>query len=689
MTERIDQAPRSGLAGRLRTAWPRQPARRWSTLLVAALWFYAAGLTGWLARLWLSGHTGDAPAWTLMLPPQFITAIAIWALLADVRFGRARRIGWWFFLGSTVVDMLAVVDWSYVISVTGQPFGTWADVLYILNYVLVAGAIVSFFISCGGSFARPRVWIDAATLILGAIGALTPFLFRPLFDPHSTFHASIAATIGYSIGIGLTGTVVLLLFMQVMDWRRNGAMLLVLLGMVADLATDILSVSANVRGHFQLGNLDDAGYCWFYVWIASAAILERGREPTSDSAAAEQGNVYSFLPVIAILLAIAIVVGVGMVRTDFSLLTAAVLLGVGAALLIARQLGVRYQIRRLNAALAVRDADARLTELARRSADMIAVVTPNGILSYASPAASAILGQAPDALIGCDAKTLLGAANEGRLWALLDDARRRPHEPVELEFLFQRALGGTRTVLVSGSDEVANPLINGLVLTARDVTEQRATEREVLEIASRERQRLSDEVHEGIGQDLAGIALMLKSLSTGPDSDVRALRHALGPIVEEVNRTVGSVRALARGLSPLGVVRGSLVSALRSLAADVEDRLRIPVRLRVEATTIEGTLAAEHLYYIAHEAVSRAMRRRQCTRIDVELRARSDATILSVSDDALGGSADEEAADELPNRLMGYRARLIGGTLRIVRRVDAGSHVEVTVPALAAPKPNS
>lgn len=679
--------PRGGLANWLRAAWSDELARRWSTLLVAGLWIYAAGLTGWLARLWLSGLTGDVPAWTLMLPPQFATAIAIWALLADARLKRARRIGWWLLLAATIVDILAVVDWSYVISVTGQPFGTWADVLYMLNYGLVAAAISSFFISCGGSFARPRVWIDAATLMLGAVAALLPFLFRPLLDPLATFHASVAATLGYSVGIGVTGTLALLLFTQVMDWRRNRAMLLILLGIAADVGTDILSVAANVRGHFQLGNLDDLGYCWFYVWIASAALVERRRGSIADPTAAAEGNVYSFLPVVAILLSIAILMGVGAWRTDFSLLTAAVLLTVGGALLIARQLGVRYEMRRLSAALAMRAADARLTELVRRSADMIAVVGADGVLSYVSPAAGAILGQAPEKLVGLDAKTLLGEANEGRLWAVLNDTRRRPADPLELEFSVERLPGKPRTVLLTSSNELANPLINGLVLTARDVTEQRATEREVLEIASRERQRLSGEVHEGIGQDLTGISLMLKSLSTAPESDSRAVRHALGPIVDEVNRTVGSVRALARGLSPLGVVRGSLVSALRSLAADVEDRQRIPVRLRCEATTIEGTAAAEHLYYIAHEAISRAVRRRHCTRVDVELRAANAATILSVSDDALGGSADEEAADELPHRLMGYRARLIGGTLRIVRRVDAGSHVEVTVPALASPPP--
>ena len=684
MIQPIERVPRGSLADWLRATWPRESTRRWGTVLVAGLWIYAAGLAGWLARQWLSGVSGEVPAWALMLPPQAATALMIWGLLGAKRLGRARRVGWLCLLAATVVDMLAIVDWSYVVSATGQPFGTWADVLYMVNYVLLAGAMAAFFVSNGGSFARPRVWIDATTLILGAIAALLPFLLSPLFDPAATFHASLVATLGYALGIGGTGTVALLLFMQVMDWRRNPAMLMILLGIAAELGTDILSVAANVRGQFQLGNLDDLGYCWFYVWIATAALAEQRREPDAEVAVAPEGNVYSFLPVVAILLSIAILLGAGTRRADFSLLTGAVLLAVGGALLVARQLGVRYEVRRLNTALAMRVADARLTELVRRSADMIAVIAADGKVSYASPAAGSVLGRAPETLVGVDVTQLLGSANEGRLWTVINDARRRARDPVEVELSHKTASGESKTLHLTGSNELANPLINGFVLTLRDVTEQRATEREVLEIASRERQRMSGEVHEGIGQDLTGIALMLKSLATSAEGDAKAVRQALSPIVEEVNRTVGSVRALARGLSPLGVVQGSLVSALRSLAADVEDRHRIPVRLRCETTPLEGTPAAEHLYYIAHEAVSRAVRRRYCTRVDVDLRTASAATVLSVSDDALGGSADEEAADVLPNRLMGYRARLIGGTLRIVRRVDAGSHVEVTVPTLPA-----
>jgi len=681
----LERTPGGGPTGWLRALWPRESPGRFSTVLVATLWIYAAGFSGWLARQWLSGGDGAIPAWALMIPPQAITALVIWRLLVGKHRGPARRVGWWLVLGATVIDTLAIVDWSYVISSTGQPFGTWADVLYMLNYALLAAGVGAFFVSCGGSFLRARVWIDAATLIFGTVGALLPFLFTPLFDPVAAFHASIVATLGYAIGIGLTATAALLLFMQVMNWRRDRAMALLMLGVAAVVVTDVLSVAANVRGHFEFGNLDDLGYCWSYVLIASAALVEQRNGEPAERAAEPDGNVYSFLPVLAILLGIVIVLGVETQRTDFSLLTAALLLAVGAVLLVVRQMGARLELRQLNAALAARASDARLTELVRRSADLIAVIDRAGAVSYASPAASEMLGRVPESMVGQPGIAVLGASAVARLSALLAEVKRGTEGSIEIEVPAAGEGASPRILHVIATNEARNPLISGTVLTVRDVTAQRTAEREVLEVASRERQRLASEVHEGLGQDLAAIALMLKGLANSAEQDsARPLRRALDPIIEEVNRTVRSVRALARGLSPLGVVRGSLQSALQSLAADVEERHRIQVRLRCATTPVDGTPAAEHVYYIAHEAVSRAVQRRQCSRIDVELRAVGSSTILTVSDDALGDSPDEAAADELPHRLMRYRARLIGGTLQIARRADAGSRVELTVTDITA-----
>ena len=52
----------------------------------------------------------------------------------------------------------------------------------------------------------------------------------------------------------------------------------------------------------------------------------------------------------------------------------------------------------------------------------------------------------------------------------------------------------------------------GLVCTVREVTAQKALEQEILEISNREQRRLGSDLHDGLGQELTGLSLLLKGL---------------------------------------------------------------------------------------------------------------------------------------------------------------------------------
>ena len=89
---------------------------------------------------------------------------------------------------------------------------------------------------------------------------------------------------------------------------------------------------------------------------------------------------------------------------------------------------------------------------------------------------------------------------------------------------------------------------------------------------------------------------------------------------------------------------------------------------------------ADHLYRIAHAAVTSAARQRGCTAIDVGLRVDSTELVLTVSDDGRGLDYERLAEDGVGLRLMEYRTRIIGGTIVVQRSADAGARVEVRVP---------
>ena len=155
----------------------------------------------------------------------------------------------------------------------------------------------------------------------------------------------------------------------------------------------------------------------------------------------------------------------------------------GAALIAARQMSVRHDVLRLNRALATRQTEARLTELVRRSSDLIAVINATGEISYASPAAQAVLGVGADHLLRTAALAMLGPENELRLASFLTALTTDALPPADLEVELQTPNGERRNLQISGSDNRMSAAIAGLTLTVRDVTEHKRLEEQLRALA--------------------------------------------------------------------------------------------------------------------------------------------------------------------------------------------------------------
>ena len=284
-------------------------------------------------------------------------------------------------------------------------------------------------------------------------------------------------------------------------------------------------------------------------------------------------------------------------------------------------------------------------------------------------------------LIGRPAACLLGAEHEARLPSLLDEIESRRAGRIETELLTQTPAGERRALLVVGSDQLATPAIAGIALTISDVSEQRRLEREVLEVALRERERLSSELHTGLGAVLADIHRSLDVLKAADQAPHAEDGRALAAIIGSVNGAIDTARRLALNLSPLHEVRGSLDLALDRLAK--ESALKSGVDVSFEYSGDVRAIApqdADHLYRIAQESLDDAVKRGGCTRAGMALCSREGELALTISGNGLVSSLDARFDQELGARLSAYRARVMGGAIRRRAFKDGSWGVEVTVP---------
>jgi two-component system sensor kinase FixL len=214
-----------------------------------------------------------------------------------------------------------------------------------------------------------------------------------------------------------------------------------------------------------------------------------------------------------------------------------------------------------------------------------------------------------------------------------------------------------------------------------DVTERRGLEREILEIAGREQLRIGSDLHDGLGQDLTGIALMLRSVVAQLRKENSSARADVEDIISLVNGAIESTRAMARGLAPVGADRGGLIAGLQSMTVRGMERYGIRAHfntsLREPLTLDDG--AATHLYRIAQEAFTNAIRHGRVTQVSIDLATADGALTLSVQDNGRGFD-ERNSSNGMGMKLMRYRAQMLGGDVSIASIKGGGVVVRCTCP---------
>ncbi|MGI8961674.1 MAG: PAS domain-containing sensor histidine kinase [Bryobacteraceae bacterium] len=239
-----------------------------------------------------------------------------------------------------------------------------------------------------------------------------------------------------------------------------------------------------------------------------------------------------------------------------------------------------------------------------------------------------------------------------------------------------RFIGWSTTVLPRANDEVRYVIATGI-----DRTERKHLEQAILEASGREQRRIGQDLHDGLGQDLTGIAFMSKVQEQKLVEKSLPEAAAAAKIVDLVNEAINTTRQLARGLLPVLSDSHGLMSALQEWASEVEKLFHIECRFECDDPVLNiDDPVATHLYRIAQEAVHNAIKHGRATHVVISLAAGEDEAALKVLDDGTG------IPDFLPNqsgmgmRIMNYRASMIGGTMRVERGAANGTLIMCVFP---------
>jgi signal transduction histidine kinase len=206
----------------------------------------------------------------------------------------------------------------------------------------------------------------------------------------------------------------------------------------------------------------------------------------------------------------------------------------------------------------------------------------------------------------------------------------------------------------------------------------------ILKAAEREQARIGQELHDGLGQHLTGIAFLAKALARKLADKGAAEAADAEKLTQLINRSVSITRGLAHGLRPVGHEDNALMVALRQLALDITDLYEIDCHFTNDRPVLIGSpYVAHHLFRIAQEAVNNAIKHGKPQRIVIEIDhviARTRSIVLCISNDGTPFHDGPESTSGMGLAGMRYRSKLIGSRLDVRRESRPMVRVRVTVP---------
>ncbi len=225
-----------------------------------------------------------------------------------------------------------------------------------------------------------------------------------------------------------------------------------------------------------------------------------------------------------------------------------------------------------------------------------------------------------------------------------------------------------------------------LTRTNRELQDEMATrkrlEGEITRISEEEQKRLGQELHDGLGQHLTGVAFLSRALAQKLSSESLPESDAVQEILQLVNQAIATTQSLARALYPAVLDTGGIVSALEQLAIHTKQLYGIECDFRGDsAPGIADPLVRINLYRIAQEAIHNAVKHGKARAIEIELSALEGRYRLLVRND--GVEFDPQVLEHsrgLGQHIMRYRASLIGGSLAFQKNPKGGTLVTVSVP---------
>ncbi len=459
-------------------------APAWYDMLFAGLVIYVAMGAMWM----LTGLGGQKVTHYVGLfsdSPSCLTAL-IFSIAAARRTPRGALRTAWTWLSTALVlyfvgTVIATVSWLF----SRDPFPGPSDLFFFAFYP--AAFIAALYLIRAAAVRVPwaQLSIDATICVVG-FGAF--FWFLVIRPAETATDVDFLKQMLSQVYGGLNCLLVLAFGVLLLTGEDKGGTrriaLLLWLGFAMLFLGDILWSASKVRGFYLPGGLQDVLYLGCYLPLAAAG-REQMRAITAPAPAAVHvsDGLARSLPYAAMLTAFLVLVyfnrgDIGGPAAEMTIIVFALTLLLMARQAISMRVEVVTRERR-----AARIVEERYASLIANASDVIMIVRPDGVMRFTSPASERMLGLKAEDIVGSNLLDLWAGADVELLRAFLAEVAATPNGTVgPVELRIENHLTGFVLEIV-GSNLTDDPAVNGFALNFRDISERKALEEKLRQLA--------------------------------------------------------------------------------------------------------------------------------------------------------------------------------------------------------------
>jgi len=249
-------------------------------------------------------------------------------------------------------------------------------------------------------------------------------------------------------------------------------------------------------------------------------------------------------------------------------------------------------------------------------------------------------------------------------------------QPIAIDYDEKDEIGG----LISAFNKMAHDLHATTVsrdsLTREIAERKKAEERikrlsmQIINIQERERESISREIHDNVGQLLSATKMALSRVHKKMPEELSPIKEQLWEILGLVNRTITEIRALSHALHPPLIEDLGISSALEELCDDFKSYSDINIVCDIERIQKQlPSITKITLYRLFQEGLNNVMKHSKATRVSLILTSSGGRIKAVIEDNGVGFSVDDVITPMQTKSLglisMKERVALIGGELHI------------------------